>query len=86
MLAVPGCQGPMPPKTIDYGRVAHKLPSLLDGVHEAVKVRRERLETCGIQEETTLRGGMRRGARGSAALLREGNLLVLAEKLDFRLR
>ena len=62
------------------------MPSLLDGIHEAVKMGAERLQAGGIQEETALAGGMRRGARRRAALLREGNLLVLAEKDDFLVR
>lgn len=66
--------------------VTHIVPALLDGVHQAVKVGAERLQACGIQEEAALAGGMRRGARRRAALLREGNLLVLAEELDFALR
>ena len=62
------------------------VPALLDGVHQTVKVGAERLQACGIQEEAALTGSMRRGARGRAALLRESNLLVLAEELDFALR
>ena len=56
------------------------MPSLLDGVHEAIKVGAERLEAGGIKEETALAGGMRRSAGGGAALLGEGDLLVLAEE------
>jgi hypothetical protein len=65
---------------------AHCLPSLLDGEHEAVKVRRERVQTGGIQEEAALRRGVRGSARRGAALLREGYLLVLAEECEFTLR
>lgn len=62
------------------------MPALLDRVHQTVKVGAERLQAGGIQEEAALAGSMGRGARGGAALLREGNLLVLAEELDFALR
>jgi hypothetical protein len=65
---------------------AHCLPSLLDGVHEAVKVRRQRVQTGGIQEEAALRGCVRGSARGLTALLRESDLLVLAEECEFTLR
>jgi hypothetical protein len=64
---------------------AHCLPSLLDGEHEAVKVRRQRVQTGGIQEEAALRRGVRSSARRGTALLREGYLLVLAEESDFTL-
>lgn len=46
----------------------------------------QRLETGGIQQETTLAGGVRSSARAGAAGLREGNLLVLAQEGDFALR
>lgn len=67
-------------------RKTYVLPALLDGIHQTVKVGAERLQTCGIQEETALARGMGRGARGGGALLGEGDLLVLAEELDFALR
>lgn len=66
--------------------ITYIVPALLDRVHETVKVGAERLEACGIQEEAALARGMGRGARRGAALLAEGNLLVLAEELDFALR
>lgn len=62
------------------------MPSLLDGIHQTIKVGAEGLQAGGIEQETTLARGMRGGARGRAALLGEGNLLVLAEELDFALR
>jgi hypothetical protein len=64
---------------------AYLLPSLLYRVHETVEMRRKRLQACGIQEEAALRRGVRGGARTRTAGLGEGDLLVLAEELDFTL-
>lgn len=55
---------------------AYILPSLLDRIHQTVKVGAERLQAGGIQEETALAGGTGSGATGRAALLRGGNLLL----------
>lgn len=52
------------------------LPSLLDRVHQAVKVGAERLQAGGIQEEAALAGGVGSCAAGIAALLRGGDLLL----------
>lgn len=68
------------------GGGAHRLPSLLDRVHETVKVGAQRLEACWIQQETTLARGSRGSGRRAGAGLGEGNLLVLAKELDFALR
>lgn len=62
------------------------MPSLLDGVHQTVKVGAERLQAGRIQEESALAGGVGGGVGRVAAGLAQGNLLVLAEELDFALR
>ena len=69
----------------ELGLLRECLPSRVDGTHQPVKVGAQRLETCGIQQETALGRGVAGGARRRAAGLRESNLLVLTEQLDLAL-
>jgi hypothetical protein len=64
----------------------HIIPSLLNRVHEPIKMGAERLQARGIQQETALGRGVRGSAARAAAGVAQRDLLVLAEELDFARR
>jgi hypothetical protein len=57
------------------------VPSLLNRIHEPVKMGAERLQARGIQEEAALARRVGRSARGIAALLGRCDLLAEEARL-----